>query len=185
MRTAWFFAAAGGFGAVAGTALNRIASPETILFLFALVLLAAAYGMLRREDGRERPEARVRGHRLWLEIVPTAFAVGILTGFFGVGGGFLIVPALVLLRGLPMQVAVGTSLLVIALTSATAFAAHLTTGRLDWAVALAFTAGGTVGAVAGSRLGERVSSRHLREAFAVLVAAVAAFLLVENASFLA
>jgi uncharacterized membrane protein YfcA len=185
VRTASFFGAAGSVGAVAGTAVNRIASSETILFLFALLLLAAAYGVLRTQDGFERPEAPVRGRRLWLEIVPAGLGVGVLTGFFGVGGGFVIVPALVLLLGLPMQVAVGTSLLVIALTSAAAFAAHLSSGSLDWAVALAFTAAGVAGALAGSRLAARVSSTGLRHAFAVLLSVVAVFLLVANAVALA
>jgi uncharacterized membrane protein YfcA len=181
VRTAWFFGTAGGLGALAGTALNRVASSGTILFLFALLLLAAAYGMLRRADDVERPERRVRGRRLWLEIVPAGLAVGVLTGFFGVGGGFVIVPALVLLLGLPMQVAVGTSLLVIGLTSAAALAAHLSTGSVDWAVALPFTAAGVAGAIAGARVAARVSSVGLRRAFAVLLAAVAVFLLVANA----
>lgn len=181
VRTAVFFAAAGSLGALAGTALNRVASSGTILFLFALLLLAAAYGMVRRADGVERPEAPLRGHRLWLVIVPAGLAVGVLTGFFGVGGGFVIVPALVLLIGVPMRVAVGTSLLVIALTSAVAFAAHLSTGSVDWAVALTFTVAGVTGALVGSRLARRVSGTGLRRAFAVLVVGVAVFLLAANA----
>jgi uncharacterized membrane protein YfcA len=185
VRTALPFGAAGGLGAFAGTALNRGASPETILFLFAIVLLAAAFGMVRRKDNYGRFETAARGRALWLEVIPTGLGVGVLTGFFGVGGGFVIVPALALLLGLPITVAVGTSLLVIALTSTAALAAHLTTGGLHWGVAGAFTAAGVAGAIAGSRLGERVSSRRLREGFAVLVVAVAALLLVENASMLA
>jgi hypothetical protein len=184
LRTAVLFAAGGATGALAGTALNRVASAETILFLFALVLLAAAYAMVRGGDRGGPLETAPRGRGLWLEVVPVGVGVGVLTGFFGVGGGFLIVPALALLLGLPMPVAVGTSLLVIALTSTAALAAHLTTGGIDWVVAAAFTAAGIAGATAGSRLGQRVSSRRLREAFAILVVAVATFLLVENASVL-
>jgi hypothetical protein len=182
VRTALPFAAAGAAGAVVGTALNRLSSPETILVLLALLLLAAAYGMVRRpaDDGRSETPARGRG--LWLAVVPAGLGVGVLTGFFGVGGGFLIVPALVLLLGVPMRVAVGTSLLVIAVTSAAAFAAHVTTGGLDWAVAAVFTAAGVAGAVAGSRLAGRVPSARLRQGFAVLVAAVAVLVLAENAA---
>ncbi len=86
---------------------------------------------------------------------------GVLTGFFGVGGGFLIVPSLVLLLGVPLTLAVGTSLLVIALTSAAALAAHLASGTIDWAVALIFTAGAIAGALAGRRVGAHVQPRRL------------------------
>jgi uncharacterized protein len=109
---------------------------------------------------------------------------GVLTGFFGVGGGFLIVPALVILLGLPLMPAVGTSLLVIALTSAAALAAHLASGSVDWAVALGFTAAAVAGAVAGRRVGAHVQPRRLGHLFALLLLAVAVFLVAENASVL-
>ena len=92
----------------------------------------------------------------------------------------MIVPALVLLLGLPMPVAVGTSLLVIALTSASALAAHLASGTIDWAVAAAFTAAAVVGALAGSRLGSRLSSAWLTQLFAGLIVVVALFLIGKN-----
>jgi uncharacterized membrane protein YfcA len=108
--------------------------------------------------------------------------IGVLTGFFGVGGGFLVVPVLVVLFALPMQEAVGTSLLVIVIASAAGLAAHLATGSIDWPVAVTFSAAGIVGALAGSRLSVRVPERRLREAFALLVVSVAAFLFVWNAA---
>ena len=167
-------------GAVAGTALNRLADPDAILFLFAFVLLGAAYAMVRR---REIPPsahpAGVSGSRL--RALAAGGAVGVLTGFFGVGGGFLIVPLLVLLFGLPIRSAVGTSLLVIAVGCAAGLAAHLATGGLDWPVAGAFTCAGIVGAFAGSRLSPYVPARRLSEGFALLVAAVGVFLLLESA----
>jgi uncharacterized membrane protein YfcA len=107
---------------------------------------------------------------------------GVLTGFFGVGGGFVIVPALVLLLGLPLTLAVGTSLLVITLSSAAALAAHLASGSIDWAVALIFTAGAIAGALAGRRVGGHVQPRRLGRLFALLLIAVAVLLVVENAS---
>ncbi len=183
-RTAAVFGAAGSAGAVGGTALNRLASPASILFAFALLLLAAAAAMLRRPPGM-RAERPARGRSLWLRVAPAGLAVGVLTGFFGVGGGFVIVPALVLLLALPMGAAVGTSLLVIALTSAAALAAHLSTGHIDWGVAGAFTGSAVAGALAGSRLGRRVSSRRLAEIFAAVVVAVAVFLIAKNVTALA
>lgn len=181
-RVALGFGAGGAAGALAGTALNRLASPRSILFAFALVMLAAAYAMLRRRgEGRGR-ETDARGRALWLRVLPAGAGVGVLTGFFGVGGGFVIVPSLVLLLGLAMPVAVGTSLVVIGLTSASALAAHLAGGGIDWVVAAVFTAAAVAGALAGSRLGSRLSSARLTQLFAVLIVAVALFLLAKNAA---
>ncbi len=180
-RVAAGFGAGGIAGSVAGTALNRIVSPEAILFAFALVMLAAAYAMLRRR-GDNGDELAASGRGFWLRVVPAGIGVGLLTGFFGVGGGFVIVPALVLLLGLPLPVAVGTSLLVIALTSASALAAHLATGGIDWSLALPFTAAAVAGALAGTRLGGRISNARLTQLFAGLVVVVALFLLAKNAA---
>lgn len=176
-RCALAFSAIGGAGSFAGTALNRNLDGRAILLLFALVLLAAAAAMLRKRPvGGRRPPAG------WLRVVPVALGVGALTGFFGVGGGFVIVPALVLLIGMPMELAVGTSLLVIALTSAVALSAHLASGDVEWPVAATMTASAVGGAVAGSHVGGHVPQERLRQMFAALVAAIAVFLLAKNAS---
>jgi uncharacterized membrane protein YfcA len=124
-RTDLAFGAAGALGSLGGTALNRLASADAILFLFALLLLAAAYGMLRRPALDEGTQTESHGRAPWSRVAPAGLAVGALTGLFGVGGGVLIVPALVLVLGLPMRAAVGTSLLVIALTSAAQAARRL------------------------------------------------------------
>ncbi|MHB8650370.1 MAG: TSUP family transporter [Gaiellaceae bacterium] len=179
-RVAAGFGIGGAGGALAGTALNRVASPSSILFAFALLMLAAAAAMLRRKGEGGAEELDAHGRSLWLRVVPAGIGVGFLTGFFGVGGGFVIVPALVLLLGLSMPVAVGTSLLVIALTSASALAAHLASGSIDWPVAAAFTAAAVAGALAGSRLGARLSGARLTQLFAALIVAVALFLIAEN-----
>ena len=178
-RCALAFSAIGGAGSFAGTALNRTLDGRVILLLFALVLLAAAAAMLRTRPARSawRPVG-------WRTVVPVALGVGALTGFFGVGGGFVIVPALVLLIGMPMDRAVGTSLLVIALTSAVALSAHLASGDVDWPVAATMTASAVGGAVAGSRVGGRVPQERLRQGFAGLVVVVALFLLGANAGVL-
>jgi uncharacterized protein len=135
IRTALAFGAAGAIGAVGGTALNRLISGPALLLAFALLLLAAAVAMLLR---REDPLAQ-GGNSSLGRVGAVGIGAGVLTGFFGVGGGFVIVPALVLLLGLPPTLAVGTSLLVTALSSAAALAAHLASGSIDWAVALIFT----------------------------------------------
>ena len=113
--------------------------------------------------------------------LPAGFATGALTGFYGVGGGFLIVPALAVLIGLGFAEAIGTSLAVIALTSAAALVAHLAGGGIDWPVTASFTAAGVIGALAGTRASDRVPTRQLRLGFATLLVGVAAFLLAKNA----
>jgi len=180
VRVALAFGAAGALGALAGTALNRVASGSSILIAFAVVMLAAAYALIRGRGEGRGDEAEARGRTLALRVIPAGIGIGVLTGFFGVGGGFVIVPALVLLLGLPMTVAIGTSLLVIALTSASALVAHLATGSVDWAVVASFTAAAIAGEIAGSRVGSRLSSARLTQVFAVLIVGVALFLIAKN-----
>jgi uncharacterized membrane protein YfcA len=177
-RTAAFFGLAGAAGTIVGTALNRQADPDAILLLFALVLLAAAWAMVRQRGEPPGAEAAARGRALWSRVAPAGVSVGVLTGFFGVGGGFVVVPALVLGLGVPLAAAVGTSLVVIALTSTAGLAAHLATGGLDWAIAGAMTVGAVAGAGAGSRLEGRVPARRLSQLFAAGLAAVAVLLIV-------
>jgi uncharacterized protein len=113
-----------------------------------------------------------------LKVAAAATGVGLLTGFFGVGGGFVIVPALVLALGFDMPIAVGTSLLVISVNSAAALGARLGEGvRLDWALIGVFTLAALGGALAGNRVASRVSASRLTAAFTVLLIAVAAYTL--------
>jgi uncharacterized membrane protein YfcA len=111
------------------------------------------------------------------KVLVTASLVGLLTGFFGVGGGFALVPALVLALGFRMPVAVGTSLLVIAVNSGTALMARIGTGtgHLDWTLIGGFTAAAVAGSLIGGRVMGRVEPRHLTRAFAVLLVLVALY----------
>jgi hypothetical protein len=108
-----------------------------------------------------------------------------MTGFFGVGGGFLIVPALVLALGFPMRLAVGTSLVIIAINSASGILAHLQTGGFALDVAMLFVIGGFVGATVGGRYAHRVNETRLRRGFAALVALVGLYLIARNGGALA
>ena len=176
LRTGLTFGAAGAAGARGGPALNRLVGGRSILLAFALLLLVAAIAMLRHA-----PESPTRGSKpSFVRVAPVGFGTGVLTGFFGVGGGFVIVPALVLLLGLPLTLAVGTSLLVIALTSASALAAHLASGGIDWLIATTFTGAAIAGALTGRRVGAVVSSQRLGQLFALLLVAIAVFLVAEN-----
>ena len=117
-----------------------------------------------------------------LKFVVTAVVVGVLTGFLGVGGGFLVVPALVLALSLNMPVAVGTSLLVIAVNSAAALVVRLGAGvSMDWTPVLVLTAAAMVGSLLGARVADRIPARTLGLAFAVLLIAVAGYTAVESA----
>ncbi len=107
--------------------------------------------------------------------------VGTLTGFLGVGGGFLIVPALVMWVGLPIRQAVGTSLVVIAMNSLAGFLGHLNGPPLDVQVVAIFVGAGLTGALLGARLAQTLHPAHLRRAFALFVLVLAFFLLVDNA----
>jgi uncharacterized membrane protein YfcA len=109
-------------------------------------------------------------------LVLTALAVGLLTGFFGVGGGFVILPALVVVLGLPMQQAVGTSLLVIALNSATSLAARGGDAHVQLDIVGPFTAAAMIATIAGKRIADRIPVERLRRAFAVLLVVVALFM---------
>ena len=163
-------------GAFAGAILNRHADPGVLLLAFGLLLLAAAAAMVRTSPAAH---LRLRPRRA-LSSAATGLAAGFLSGFFGVGGGFVIVPALVLLLGLELSRAVATSLVLIAVTSGAALALHLGSTGVDWRVATAFTGAGVAGALAAGRAGGRIRDERLLRGFALLVAATAVFLIVKN-----
>ncbi|UTT66028.1 sulfite exporter TauE/SafE family protein [Janibacter sp. CX7] len=180
------FGLLGVVGAVAGSAASRAVDPDVLMTTFAVLMAVVAVLMLRRGT---RPEADLGRHepiltlnpvtcacpRL-LKLVVAASLVGLLTGFLGVGGGFVVVPALVMVLGFPMPVAVGTSLLVIAVNSATSLVARFQhgAGELDWPLILGFAAAAVVGSLLGSRVADRIPAQRLSKAFAVLVLGVAA-----------
>jgi len=118
--------------------------------------------------------------RLCAELAGAGTVVGFMTGFFGVGGGFIIVPALVLVLGFDMPVAIGTSLLVIAFNSLVALATRVATTGVAWRIVVPFTIAGLLGVVVGGRLGHRASPSRLTRWFAVLLIVVAAYTLARS-----
>ena len=187
-RTGVLFGAAGILGAFAGSWLNRRVSGALLLALFALVMLAAALALLRRRPAiaeAAQPVSVIAGARGWAKLLAAGAGVGLLTGFFGVGGGFVIVPALVLVLGLPMRAAVGTSLLIIAINSVSGLAAHLRYGGLDLGITALFVLGGAVGVLGGVRLGGRLPQRRLTQTFATMIILVAGYVLYRSYSALA
>jgi uncharacterized membrane protein YfcA len=166
-------------GAFAGARLAVFVSGTAQLALLAVVMLAAAGSMLRGRRGDASGAVPVEPPRLVL-LLPVALGVGALTGLVGIGGGFLVVPALVLLARVPMRQAIGTSLLVIAMNSASGFAGYLGTVEIDWGFLAGFTVIAVLGALAGSALTARVSQAALRRVFAVFLLVMGGFVLYQN-----
>ena len=178
-RLAAIFGATGAIAAFAGTAVNRLLDPSIVLLGFAAVMVVAAVRMLRSSDDAGGSCALPGGGVNWRSCLPKAAAsgvvVGFLTGLFGVGGGFLIIPALTLLLGLPMATATATSLVVILVNSAAAFTAHLGDATVDLPIAVTFTAAAILGSLAAGRVAHRLPSDRVRIWFAYLVLVVAAY----------
>lgn len=177
VRTGLAFGAAGIAGAFVGSWLNTLVAGPLLLALFAAVMLAAAGAMLRRPPPASEVAPVNTGPRNWPNLIATGTGVGLMTGFFGVGGGFVIVPALVLVLGLPMRAAVGTSLLIIAINSASGLLAHLRYGGLDLEITALFVLGGLGGVIGGVRLAGRVPQRRLSQIFAAMIILVAGYVL--------
>ncbi|HEX3160005.1 MAG TPA: sulfite exporter TauE/SafE family protein [Gemmatimonadaceae bacterium] len=179
LATAVPFGLATMLGAYAGSRLAGLVSGVAQLALLGVVMLVAAIAMFRGGIGPRQPAAAAseRPTRLAL-LLGVGVAVGLLTGLVGIGGGFLIVPALVLLASLPMHRAVGTSLVVITMTSAAGFAGYLSQGvAVRWGFLLVFAALAVTGILAGSRMGQRLPQATLKRAFAVFLLFMAAFVL--------
>jgi uncharacterized membrane protein YfcA len=177
------FGAAGIGTAFAGTWVNHLLSGRVLLLAFAALMVAVAVRMLLGEVEPRGACAAPDGRVNWKGCLPKAVAagavVGFLTGLFGVGGGFVIVPALALLLGLDMAMAIGTSLVIIVLNSAAGLAAHLQRSSVDWPVALVFAGTALAAALIAGRLGSHTDSDRLRRWFAWLIVAVAVFVAVE------
>ncbi len=182
-RIAGVFAVAGAGAAFGGAAVNRLLEPRIVLIGLAVLMIAAGVAMLRQDTEIGGDCALPGGRVNWRGCLPKAvgcgLAVGFLTGLFGVGGGFLIIPALVILLGLPMTVAIGTSLVIIVVNSAAGFAAHLGDAALDYQIAGVFTVAAVVGSLAAAKVAGRLPADRLRRWFAYLVFVVAAFVAVQ------
>lgn len=181
-------------GAVVGAKASARVDEDVLLASFAALMLLVGATMASRLIRRTGPDPQHAARPALddpiitfsptfacacpraLKVLVTATLVGLLTGFLGVGGGFLVVPALLLALALPLPYAAGTSLVVITITSAAALATRAGVGSApDWGVVVALTAASALAAVAGARLADRIDTRHLSAAFTVLVLAVAGY----------
>ena len=174
-RNGLLFGAAAMAGAYAGGRLAAYIPATVLLTGFALMMLGTAVMMIRgRRTTPDHPQAPERSAA---QVAPYGAAVGLVAGLVGAGGGFLIVPALVLLGGLAMPTAIGTSLLVITLQSLAGFAGHLATTTVHWGLTAAVTAAAVGGGLLGARLVDRISPDRLRRWFGWLVVAMATLVL--------
>jgi uncharacterized membrane protein YfcA len=177
-RSATVFAVIGTLGALAGSSLGKIIDGTSLLFLFGLLMLAVGATMLRprRESAvTERPSDL----RTCLITGAVAFPAGVASGFFGIGGGFLIVPGLILATGMPMINAIGSSLLAVGSFGLATALNYALSGLVDWPVAGEFIAGGIVGGLLGMTLANHLSTQKnaLNRIFAGLIFAVAVYVL--------
>jgi uncharacterized membrane protein YfcA len=182
-RTGLIFGAAGMAGAFVGGLLGGHIPGQILLIAFAIMMVATSVAMLRgrKKKNNDAGAAPVK-HDLPLgRVLLDGAVVGLITGLVGAGGGFLVVPALALLGGLPMSVAVGTSLVVIAMKSFAGLAGYLTTVQLDWGITLGVTAAAIVGSLVGSKLAGRIPEAALRKAFGWFVLAMGTFVLIQQA----
>lgn len=174
-RTGLIFGAAGMAGAYGGGRIAAFIPGTWLVVAFGLMMAVTAGAMLRGR--REVKPAAHDGRMPVLRIVVDGLAVGAVTGLVGAGGGFLVVPVLVLLGGVPMATAVGTSLVVIALKSGAGLLGYLASTSIDWPLAIGVTAAAVVGSVVGGRWAGRVPEDRLRRAFGWFVAVMALFVL--------
>lgn len=171
------FGSSGAVGSFGGAYVSQWVPGDRLLALLGLLMLVAAVLIARRPQGSAPSVPRGSRRAAYL-----GFGVGLLTGFFGVGGGFVIVPALTLGLGLPIRLAVGTSLTIIALNAMTALLGYSGTGSVEWSTTLLVAAGAVTGGMFGSRLAGVVPERALRRSLAGLVAFVALYLIFRSAS---
>jgi uncharacterized protein len=161
-------------GAYLGGLAAKWFEGETLLILFAIMMILTGVAMLVKREPANRDSARPMSVTL---IIAEGIAVGGITGLVGAGGGFLVVPALVLIGGMNMHAAIGTSLMVIALKSFAAFAGHTVHVSVDYKLALVVMVCAVAGSIAGGFVAQRLQAKNLRSAFGVFVLMMAMFVI--------
>lgn len=177
-RCATIFASAGVVGAYLGSTLGKIMDGQRLLALFAVLMIVVGGLMLRNRADLGDPGVRLSRENL-PKLIASGLGVGVLSGFFGIGGGFLIVPALVMATGMPMLNAIGSSLVAVATFGLTTAANYAVSGLIDWQIAFLFVTGGIFGGLIGARLAKSLGARRglLTSIFSGLIFAVAIYVL--------
>jgi uncharacterized protein len=175
------FAVAGIAGAALGSSLGKIVDGQALLFLFALAMIAVGVAMLRPQAAAKSADVRVTPV-IAMRLAAIGLLVGTLSGFFGIGGGFLIVPGIMLGSGMPILNAIGSSLLSVGVFGLTTAANYALSGLVAWTIAGLFVIGGIGGGIGGMAVALRLAKdrRMLRFIFAGVVFAVALYMLVRT-----
>jgi len=177
-RCGLVFAAAGIAGAALGSIAGKAFDGQALLALFALLMIVVGVLMLRRGEQPGKADARL-GRDNAGKLLLYGFGTGLLSGFFGIGGGFLVVPGLIAATAMPIYNAMATSLVAVTGFGVTTAASYALSGLVAWGIAAAFVAGGLAGSLIGGRLAVRLSARRgaLTQIFAALIFVVAAYML--------
>jgi len=180
-RCALVFAFAGVAGALLGSTLGKMVEGQKLLALFAIVMMVVGGLMLKDRSGEGEPSVRLNRENL-PKLLAWGLATGALSGFFGIGGGFLIVPALIVATGMPILYAVGSSLVAVTAFGLTTAANYALSGFVDWSLAALFISGGVLGGLLGARSASSLAGRKgaLNSVFAVFIFAVAIYMLVRS-----
>ena len=180
-RCALLLAAAGSAGALFGSSAGKAVDGNSLLAFFAVVMMVISGLMLRGRSAVGDPTVRLSRQNFW-KLIGLGLAAGVLSGFFGIGGGFLIVPALVMATGMPMLSAVGSSLVAVTAFGLTTAANYAFSGLVDWTLAGLFIAGGVAGGLLGAQSAKVLADQKgaLRTVFAALIFAVAVYMLVRS-----
>ncbi|WP_414545763.1 sulfite exporter TauE/SafE family protein [Nostoc sp. CCY0012] len=187
-KTAFIFGSATTLGAFVGAKIATlpVVTEAFQMMLFAVMMLVAAVFMIRRSSKPVTADDKLAFYPppvckyCWLWLISEGLGVGVLTGLVGVGGGFAIVPALVLLGNVPMKKAIGTSLLIIVFNSVAGFLGYLGHVSLNWNLMFSFIVAASVGTIFGAYLAEFVPANRLQKSFGYFLLAVAALVLVQN-----
>ncbi len=179
------FAAAGVVGAFGGSTAAKAVDGQRLLALFGLVMVVVGLLMLRSRSSEGDPDVRLTtesASKLAPLLVGVGFTVGLFSGFFGIGGGFLIVPGLMLATGMPLSNAIGTSLFAVSAFGAATAASYAFSGLIDWPMAGLFVLGGLVGGVVGVQIGQVLGARKrvLTLVFASLVILVGVYVVAKG-----
>jgi len=158
-RPALIFAAAGLAGAFAGSSIGKVVDGHKLLVLFALLMLVIAAMMLRGRKVQDAATAAARPFDVW-RLGVIWLATGTLSGFYGIGGGFLVVPGLILATGMPTIAAIGSSLVAVGTFGMTTAVNYAASGLVIWPIALLFIAGGIGGGWVGARLAKRLAAQR-------------------------
>lgn len=180
-RCAGVFAVSGMIGAVLGAELGKTFDGKRLLVLFGLLMIGVGLSMLRQRRTAEAPDVRLTrdsAATLLPCLIPIGLGVGLAAGFFGIGGGFLIVPGLMLATAMPLPLAIGTSLVVVSALGLTTATSYAMSGLVDWGVTALLVAGGVVGTIGGIALGKVLGTRKglLEQGFAAVVIAIGVYI---------